>query len=799
WECDLSRVVQRVQQHICSSESSCRKRGDACRFGYPKEIKKTTQVHVNKGDDGATSMQIQSKREVPTINNYSPVLLSSWRANMDIQLIGNAYGAAEYTAAYVSKAEPDTLKFRQVITRAVKKCDPNLPNYAILKRVANATLSIREVSAQETYYILLRELPLYGKSRQVTQVKTMRPSLRYYRVDGSELLDIEENINRNDSIRIEPVEKAYMNRPRNELFDDMTLATIVEKYELVDSIPTRAEISNCWRRCDGHGFIKLRSKAHVVRGTPWIAPDSTNANFCFAEIFLHKPWRTLEELSQTDDECIESFEQEQQNALESELRHESSLKLSRQAELDALKKSRAAQVHTALPSSEYVFVGDGPEDEVCLVAPDDDNTNEIRTSTNDSSSFQWTGSCYQYPIIDANSTVQTAAMDESQWVPFAFAMVQSRARLQASVNNATCEPMQMIIQGEGGSGKSWLIKHIVKDVHNVFCEHSATRRTSKRLLLLAHQGTAAFNIKGQTTCSALELTSFSRNAFSNPYSPMTTQKGGATKLKRLQEQYKDVHLVIIDEFSVISCGMLYWIDQRMREIWPQHSHQSFGGRDVVFTDDSAQLDPVIPHALATPSSKISSPIQVLGREIWEGISIVCTLTSQNQGKADSKWFEALRRLRSKCPTQADVNLFNSRYCKASEIPTWAVEAKHIAYLDAKVAEANNHNLKSCSNQIINIRTKDSVKLKRLAKHRDVSPSSIEALLHDAESSSSDRDRVVGRRLKIAIGAPVSLTYNMEQRAGLCNGTNGIVYDLIFSDELELPIILIQISDEYMGP
>ncbi|KUF88393.1 Potassium/sodium hyperpolarization-activated cyclic nucleotide-gated channel 1 [Phytophthora nicotianae] len=390
-------------------------------------------------------------------------------------------------------------------------------------------------------------------------------------------------------------------------------------------------------------------------------------------------------------------------------------------------------------------------------------------------------------------------MDESQWVPFAFAMVQSRARLQASVNNATCEPMQMIIQGEGGSGKSWLIKHIVKDVHNVFCEHSATRRTSKRLLLLAHQGTAAFNIKGQTICSALELTSFSRNAFSNPYSPMTTQKGGATKLKRLQEQYKDVHLVIIDEFSVISCGMLYWIDQRMREIWPQHTHQSFGGRDVVFTDDSAQLDPVIPHALATPSSKISSPIQVLGREIWEGISIVCTLTSQNQGKADSKWFEALRRLRSKCPTQADVNLFNSRYCKASEIPTWAVEAKHIAYLDAKVAEANNHNLKSCSNQIINIRTKDSVKLKRLAKHRDVSPSSIEALLHDAESSSSDRDRVVGRRLKIAIGAPVSLTYNMEQRAGLCNGTNGIVYDLIFSDELELPIILIQISDEYMGP
>ncbi|ETM31717.1 hypothetical protein L914_20763 [Phytophthora nicotianae] len=36
---------------------------------------------------------------------------------MDIQLIGNAYGAAEYTAAYISKAEPDTLKFKKVIAR----------------------------------------------------------------------------------------------------------------------------------------------------------------------------------------------------------------------------------------------------------------------------------------------------------------------------------------------------------------------------------------------------------------------------------------------------------------------------------------------------------------------------------------------------------------------------------------------------------------------------------------------------------------------------------------------------------
>jgi hypothetical protein len=116
----------------------------------PKELREETEVEVHESADGVPSVKLHLKRESPTINNYSPNLISVWRANMDIQLVGNAYGAAEYTAAYVSKAEPDTLRFKRVIDAAVKRCDPNLPNQAIFKRVANSTLSIREVSAQES-------------------------------------------------------------------------------------------------------------------------------------------------------------------------------------------------------------------------------------------------------------------------------------------------------------------------------------------------------------------------------------------------------------------------------------------------------------------------------------------------------------------------------------------------------------------------------------------------------------------------------------------------------------------------
>jgi hypothetical protein len=842
WQCDLARVVHRVQQHLCGSGSKCRKQSNICRFGYPKELRKETEVEVHESADGVPSVKLHLKRESPTINNYSPNLLSVWRANMDIQLVGNAYGAAEYTAAYVSKAEPDTLRFKRVIAAAVKRCDPNLPNQAILKRVANSTLSIREVSAQEAYYILLRELPLHGKSRQVTRVKVMRHTERYYRIEPFEWSDIQTGDIQDSEIRIEPVEAAYMARPTQEPFDSMSFASFVERYELVKKVSALQSNDNVWKRTDSDGYIKARSKAHVVRATPWISPDSANPNFCFAEIFLHRPWRALSDLPETDEECLNTFSREQEVTLMSELREESSNLISRKKNISILEAVDANRSVANLPASDYAFVEtNDTNSDVEVVQPNDD---EAVADNSDQAASQWVSnrsygsedidrarvfmkqfvrpylkmqretrrtkssmrgdntskSHYIYPITEDDSSNGTSgSMDESQWIPFALAMRQARRRLLSSTENVPCEPLQMIIHGEGGSGKSWLIRHIVKDLHNVFGDYAISRRNSKRVLLLAHQGTAAFNIKGRTICSAFELSVFSRNGFSTSYTPLSSLKGGQTKLKRLQEEFALVHLVIIDEFSVISCGMLYWIDQRMREIWPSCSSMPFGGRDVIFTGDVAQLDPVVPFALSTSLSKIQNPVQRQGRALWEGIANVCVLTSQNRGKSDPEWFAALRRLRCKAPKQEDVDLFNTRLTKEKDMPPWALTAKHIAYTNAEVNESNAHSIKSSTSPVLHIRSKHKVQLKRLAKKREISPRSVRDLLEEAEVPNTSRDRVVGTSVRLAVGAPVSLTFNVEQSAGLCNGTNGVIFDFLFPSQEELPIVLVQITDLYLGP
>jgi hypothetical protein len=335
WECDLSRVVQRVQQHVCIGKSSCRKKQNGCRFVFPKILQDRTVVETSISTDGTPSFKVKLKRKVSTINSYSLHLISCLRANMDLQLIGNAYGAAEYAGAYISKAEPDTLRLRRVIAKAIQRCDPNLPYHSILKRVANSTLSVQNVGAPEAIYILLRNLAMHSKSRVIKKVKI----LLHHVQDMDDLAALAEPVDP-DAIRIEPIERAYMNRPSNELFHSMNFATFVEEYEEVDLLNENADRSNTWTRSDGEGLIRRRKKPVFVQKSPWMRPNSSSRSFCFSDICLYVPWWSVDDLPNTDEDCIAQFREAQNMQLDGELQKESNARLARQHQLDLLKNAR---------------------------------------------------------------------------------------------------------------------------------------------------------------------------------------------------------------------------------------------------------------------------------------------------------------------------------------------------------------------------------------------------------------------------------------------------------------------------
>jgi hypothetical protein len=736
---------------------------------------------------------------------------------MDLQLIGNSYGAAEYAGAYISKVEPDTLRFRRVIAQAIKRSNPNLSYHSTLKRVANATLSVREVGTPEAIYILLRNLPMHRKSRSVVKLKVLRHNRRVYRVDprGVEGLAALADEPNSSDVRIELVERAYMNRPDDSRFENRTLATFTEEYELLDSAGTNKNGSDIWKHIDREGWIKRRQKAVVVQKSPWMRPDTSNPCFCFSEVFLYVPWRCLDDLPTSDEDYIAQFIDAQDLQGNDELQHEVNTKLARQHQLDLLKSSHTACSVASFPPSEYVFISNGGDESSAPSTTADNSSNapsatdvdwksrheysvetvakarnfvkvclkpwlkerkDLRTLGGIFRERERHRSNYVYPIADDSESI-AKTMAESQWIPFALAMEQSRKRFKTSLAKEKCNPLRMIINGEGGSGKSWLIRHLVKDVHNVLGEHSMTRRSSKRALLLAHQGTAAFNVKGSTICSAFSYSCFSESAFSVPYKSILDSKWGPSKLKKMQQQFKDIHLVIIDEISMISCGIMYWIDRRMREFWPDRSDELFGGRDVYFTGDAAQLDPFVPSALSTQLAKITNEVQRRGREIWTRIENVCVLTSQSRGKLDPEWFDALRRLRQMQPTQADVDLFNSRCVQTIGEPEWTNTAKRIAYKNADVSSANEKLISLVNKPIVSIVSQHFVQQKRLTVKRNIpaGKKNVQAIMKEAKVPNAGHDRVVANRLKLCIGAPVNLTYNMVQGVGLCNGTNAVVY------------------------
>ena len=107
---------------------------------------------------------------------------------------------------------------------------------------------------------------------------------------------------------------------------------------------------------------------------------------------------------------------------------------------------------------------------------------------------------------------------------------------------STNDQLFMILTGLGGSGKSFVMQAV-------------TNLLNEQCKVCAYFGIAAFDIKGTTLHSLLQL-------------PIRGKKNGPLKssaLARLQGDLKGIKYLIIDEFSVIGQKMFGWINKRCKE------------------------------------------------------------------------------------------------------------------------------------------------------------------------------------------------------------------------------------------
>ncbi|RMZ93354.1 ATP-dependent DNA helicase, partial [Brachionus plicatilis] len=130
--------------------------------------------------------------------------------------------------------------------------------------------------------------------------------------------------------------------------------------------------------------------------------------------------------------------------------------------------------------------------------------------------------------------------------------------------------LNLIINGTAGTGKSYTIYALSKLLKNKVKRCAPTAK-------------AAYLIKGETIHSLFEING---SSIKNKSIEIKSKK-----LRKLQEKFKGITHVIIDEYSMLSQAMFGLIDNRLRQATGK-LEELFGGLSIILTGDPGQLLPV---------------------------------------------------------------------------------------------------------------------------------------------------------------------------------------------------------------
>ena len=78
------------------------------------------------------------------VNNYNPVLLKAWEANLDMQAVHNYFKALNYMTAYFSKSESEVSESVKQATKEIKTQNLNVRDP--MKKMAYSLISSCQLS-----------------------------------------------------------------------------------------------------------------------------------------------------------------------------------------------------------------------------------------------------------------------------------------------------------------------------------------------------------------------------------------------------------------------------------------------------------------------------------------------------------------------------------------------------------------------------------------------------------------------------------------------------------------------------
>ena len=667
-------------------------------------------------------------------------MLQHWRANVDLQMIVDVQACARYMAKYAAKGECRSHSLQSLYKSCVEHLNNNSGARRILRSALLRSVGERDFSAQETSHMLL-SLPLFSCTYNFVTV-ALNSSRKLTRDDNSGELTLEPSAL--DDYATRDGSLAHLN-----------LCQFVSNYHTI------------------RGRVTKRSAPVIVRTFPSFSSNPQSHmydQYCKFQLVKYRPWTASPSHAWETNDFVAAYTDYLQT---NEATHYIP---------NFAQELEQAQQNVAANNDDNEDVEDTNSTEqddwmLCCRL----NQHFLLECTPNTTSFDWPAFARSLPpdvIRDCPSWIKVsraASMEDptSQWhrqLPtvdtsiltakqnLAYTIILDHYR-QLTLNQHPL-PLQMIVCGTAGTGKSYLISAIAQTLREA-------------CILTGTTGMASFNICGKTLHSTLQL----------PVRATQHKDLQGTALQRLQATMKDKHYLIIDEMSMMGQRMFAWVDRRLRQT-TGCLDKPLGGISVVLFGDFAQLPPV--GDLPLYAAPTNHALSIHGYTIYRTFSTVVILDQVlRQAGTDPSicaFRELLLRLRDGNVTQEDWQTLLQRSPPHVNNEEKFTNAIHLFYDRLSVSQFNQDRLSKLGTPIAAINAVHSSPIAAAAKAEDAGG------LHPV--------------IFLAKNARVMLTANLWPEVGLCNGATGEIIDFLYQEQHappNLPIAVLVHFYKYTGP
>ena len=739
---ELHRLVTKYQLHRCSNYCRRKKKyGSAyvthCKFGFPREVVDDTVLNNVEDSLKSRSKVYHLQRGVgeERVNDYNPLLLYLWKANLDIQYVADSSLAlAHYVTAYITKAEKSHM---QELWEDISEQESL---YKKLWSFGVRSLRSRECGLYEAADILLGE-HLYEKSDAVQWISVERPDKRKVRIKGYRELQqmAESDPDSNDLYQANLIDNFYPNRPAS--LSHVCLYDFVKWYRRGDN--------------DAEG-----RRQYVRAGKPKIPnhriydpnkPDEREAYF-YSLLLLFMPFTDESELVGDGQTAEEAFNEHFRDHSSMEHHHESLQKmLQAQAKVRRINEVRKEE---EVPADEDAAV----EDEGIKII------GEAEAAMHDVHDMD-------YDTVDLSERI--GMLNEDQRRIFEQVVDHLHHQRRHETDDCKCrdlKPLHMFVSGVGGTGKSFLIETIRSQVKEIWKDHAGDDTTCA---VAAPTGLAAYNVGGVTVHRLFQLPIEHEGKTAGYWSlSKVAQKVMRTNLRSLK-------LIIIDETSMLSSLNLAYIHLRLEELFGGAGDDYFGSMNMLFVGDILQLPPVTGSPVFSKlcnkliASRMGSIASV---NIWKETIVYDELTINERQKKDGLFVDILDQVRRGSPSPESLECLKMRVIDVPVVDKYVELSKGgsspVCLFPTRKAcrEFNDKMLSALDTEVHKIVCIDEIdETSSSHKWTKKAQKQLEKLNNDSNLTAG-----LEAELTLAVGARVMLRRNIDTKQGLVNGAIGTV-------------------------